>query len=398
VSAFTRSAIIEAVRGVVDSPERVGLHEPELKGREIEYLTHCIESGWVSYVGEYVTRFERDLARVACTAHAVVMVNGTVALHAALLVAGVRPGDEVLVPALTFAATANAVSHAGALPHFVDSELATLGIDPDKLAAHLTATTEIRNGVCTNQLTGRPIRAMVPVHIFGHPARMGPLQEVAERHNLVLVEDAAEALGSRMNNKPVGGDGLMSVLSFNGNKIVTTGGGGAILTNDAEVAARARHLTTTAKIAHQYEFFHDQVGYNYRLPNLNAAVGCAQLERLDDFVARKRRLAETYAAALSGIRGITFFREPPGAASNYWLNAFLLDPEYAAQRDPLLEEFNAAGLGCRPAWTPMHRLPMYASCQRSDLATCEDIAGRLINVPSSPRLARSAAIEGARTT
>jgi perosamine synthetase len=363
------------------------LHEPELKGREIEYLSRCIETGWVSYAGEYVTRFEADLARVSQVAHAVAMVNGTVALHAALLVAGVKPGDEVLVPALTFAATANAVVHAGAEPHFVDSELLTLGLDPDKLAVHLEAAATVRDGVCVNRATGRPIRAVVPVHVFGHPAHMRALQDVAERYRLAIVEDAAEALGSRMNNKPVGGDGVMSVLSFNGNKIVTTGGGGAILTNDADLARRIKHLTTTAKVPHRYDFFHDEVGYNYRMPNINAAVGCAQLERLDDFVARKRRLAEAFATALSAVGGVRFFREPPGAASNYWLNAFLLDPAYATERNPLLEELNDAGLGCRPAWIPIHQLPMFSQCPRGDLATAEDIAMRLINVPSSAHLA-----------
>jgi len=372
---------------VVGASDRVALHEPELKGREIEYLSRCIETGWVSYAGEYVTQFEADLARISQVAHAVAMVNGTVALHAALLVAGVKPGDEVLVPTLTFAATANAVAHAGAEPHFVDSELPTLGLDPDKLAVHLEAAAVVRDGVCINRTTGRPIRAVVPVHVFGHPARMRALQDVAERYRLAIVEDAAEALGSRMNNKPVGGDGVMSVLSFNGNKIVTTGGGGAILTNDADLARRIKHLTTTAKVPHRYDFFHDEVGYNYRMPNINAAVGCAQLERLDDFVARKRRLAEAFAAALSAVDGIRFFREPPGAASNYWLNAFLLDPAYATERNPLLEALNDAGLGCRPVWVPMHRLPMFSQCPRGDLTTAEDIAARLINIPSSAHLA-----------
>lgn len=381
-----RRAAMDAVRSVVGEA-RAGLHEPEFAGREGEYLKSCIDSGWVSYLGEFVERFERDLARATDMAHVIVTVNGTVALHATLLIAGVKPGDEVLVPSLTFAATANAVSHCHAIPHFVDSELRTLGVDPERLEEHLAASTEMRDGVCTNTQTGRPVRAIVPVHVFGHPVRMPALQLVAERYGLVIVEDAAEALGSRMNNRPVGGDGLLSVLSFNGNKIVTTGGGGAILTNDAEVARRVRHLTTTAKKPHAYEFMHDEVGYNYRLPNINAAVGCAQLERLDDFVARKRQLALQYADAFARVPGVTFFREPAGAASNYWLNAFLLDAEHAGERDRLIEEAQAEGLGCRPVWVPMHRLPMYAACPRMDLSVCEDIARRLINVPSSPRLA-----------
>jgi perosamine synthetase len=303
-----------------------------------------------------------------------------------LLVAGIGRGDEVLVPSLTFAATANAIAHAGAIPHFVDSELATLGVDPDKLDAYLEKTAELRDGICFNRETNRPIRAVVPVHIFGHPVRMRELQHMADRFKILVIEDAAEALGSVANNRPVGGDGLMSILSFNGNKIVTTGGGGAILTNDEAVAKRARHLTTTAKKAHPYLFDHDELGYNYRMPNINAAVGCAQLERLGDFVARKRQLAERYRRRLSDVPGITFYEEPPGAQSNYWLNALLLDEAVAGALDELLEAFIAKGIHCRPVWTPMHRLPMYRESPQMDLGTCESIARRLINLPSSPAL------------
>lgn len=386
---FSQQAVIDAVRNVIGGADHVSLHEPEFKGREVEYLTRCIEDGWVSYLGEFVNRLERDLTSVTGTNYAVATVNGTAALQIALLVAGIKPSEEVLVPSLTFVATANAVAHAGAIPHFVDSEFTTLGLDPDKLEAYLEAIGVVEDGVCRNRETGRSIRAVIPVHIFGHPVRMRDLSRVAKRFGLVVIEDAAEALGSRHDDRPVGGHGLLSVLSFNGNKIVTTGGGGAILTNDAILAARARHLTTTAKKPHPYAFDHDEIGYNYRMPNINAAVGCAQLERLDDFVARKRGLADLYAEALAPVDGVAFFREPAGAASNYWLNALLLDEEHADARVTLIEALVARGIHCRPVWTPMHRLPMYASCPRMDLSACEAIASRLISLPSSPGLVRT---------
>jgi perosamine synthetase len=408
MAAFSRQVVVDAVGRVVRPKGPVELHEPEFGRTEADYLRTCIEGGsvyclgeevkmgpgWVSYLGEFVRLFEKGLAKATGVKHAVLTVNGTVALHAALVVAGVQPGDEVLLPALTFAATANSVSHCYAIPHFVDSEFATLGLDPDKLATYLADKSELGDGLCRNRETGRVIRAVVPVHIFGHPVRMARLKEVAERFGLAIVEDAAEALGSRMNGHAVGGDGLLSVLSFNGNKVVTTGGGGAVLTNDDEIAARVKHLTTTARTRdpkRPWAFDHDEVGYNYRMPNINAAVGCAQLERLDDIIARKRRLAGTYAQALSGVPGISFFIEPPGAASNYWLNAILLEKDLVSERDGLLDEFwhrdPKRPIRCRPVWTPMHQLPMYTSCPRMDLSVCEDIAARLINLPSSPALA-----------
>jgi len=382
-----KNSILEATREVIPGSGRAGLHEPELKGNEIAYLTRCIESSWVSYLGEYVERFELELAQVTNTKHAVVMVNGTVALHAALVVAGVKPDDEVLVPSLTFVASANAVSHCQAIPHFIDSEEQTLGLDPDALEAHLGQIAEMRDGACVNRQTGRIIRAVIPVHIFGHPVRMKELQRVASKYNLVIVEDAAESLGSQMNGRPLGGDGLMGVLSFNGNKIVTTGEGGAVVTNDEEIAARLKHLTTTAKTPHAYEFNHDEIAYNYRMPNINAAVGCAQLEHLDDFIKRKRQLADRYARAFAAIDGVQVFTEPEGAASNYWLNAILLDRSNADARNEVLEHLIADKLQCRPVWTPMHKLPIYESAPRASLEVCEDIAARLINLPSSPCLA-----------
>ncbi|HZW74802.1 MAG TPA: LegC family aminotransferase, partial [Caldimonas sp.] len=341
---------------------------------------------WVSSVGSFVDRFERDLAAITGAAHAVATSNGTSALHVCLLLAGVRPGDEVLMPTLTFIATANAVSYAGATPHFVDSEPTSLGVDAAKLDAHLRDVAAVVDGVCTHRRTGAAMRALVVMHVFGHPCDLDALAEVAALWKLVLVEDAAESLGSTYHGQHTGNVGALSALSFNGNKVVTTGGGGAVLSNDAALAKRAKHLTTTARTPHRWSFFHDEVGYNYRLPNLNAALGCAQLERLASFVERKRRLAARYRAALAGVAGASFFDEPPQTASNYWLNAVVLDPARAGERDALLAALNDARYMARPLWTLMHRLPMYAACPRGDLAVAEQMEARVVNVPSSARL------------
>lgn len=378
--------IVAAVRSVVPHGA-AALHEPEFRGNERAYVTSCIDDNWVSTAGPFVTRFEDDLARVSGRAAAVACVNGTAALHAALLCVGVGPGDEVLVPSLTFVATANAVHHAGAVPHFVDCEEDSLGISPQALETHLFEKAVMGDGVCRNRDTGRRIAALVPVHVFGHPARMDTLCAIAGRYGLTVVEDATEALGSLDGGLPVGGHGVVSVLSFNGNKIITTGGGGAILTDDRELAARARHLTTTAKVPHRWAFVHDEVGYNYRLPNLNAALGCAQLERLADFVARKRRLAEAYEAAFAGVTGAQFLRERPGTSANYWLQAILLQRGLEHMRNPVLEALNAEGLQCRPAWEAMHLLPYHRDCPIAPMSMTDSICARLINIPSSPRLA-----------
>jgi perosamine synthetase len=313
----------------------------------------------------------------------VAVVNGTAALHICLKLAGVAPGDEVLVPALTFVATANAVTYCGAIPHFVDSEARTLGLDPAKLDAYLKEIAEIRPDGCFNKRTGKQIRAAVPMHTFGHPVDLDNFAEVCSRYKLMLIEDAAESLGSFYKGRHTGNWGLTSALSFNGNKILTTGGGGAILTNDEKLGKLAKHLTTTARVSHPWELMHDQVGYNYRMPNINAALGCAQLEELPLFLKQKRNLAERYEQAFAGVNGVSFFKEPVEAKSNYWLNALLLDREHAGMRDALLELTNKNGIQTRPAWTLMHRLPMYEQCPRMDLSAAEDISRRLINIPSS---------------
>lgn len=388
----TRAAIediVARVRGVAGPGEFIPLHEPEFAGNELKYVTDCIETGWVSSVGAYVDRFEAMLAEITGSPHAIATMNGTAALHIALVLAGVERGDEVLIPSLTFIATANAVSYAGGRPHFVDSSLETLGLDPVALDAYLTGIADVVGDRCVNKATGSTIRAVVPVHIFGHPVDMAPLLTVAAKWKLRVVEDAAEGLGAYRGEQHTGTLAPIGTLSFNGNKLVTTGGGGAVLTNDPEIGRRAKHLTTTARVKHRWSFEHDEVGYNYRLPNLNAALGCAQLERLDDIILRKRQLARNYLEAFAGLEGVSIVPEPEGTRSNYWLVAMLLDEPDAEYRDALLTGLNDAGLMARPVWTLMHRLAPYADCPRSPLPNAESIEARLINIPSSPQLSRS---------
>lgn len=381
---FDGAAFLDRLRALLPRGRPLALHEPRFAGREWVYVKDCLDTGWVSSAGGYVERFEALLAERLGVGYAVAAVNGTAALHAALLVSGVGPGDEVLVPALTFVATANAVAHCGAVPHFVDSARATLGLDPARLDRYLAGIVEPRADGPYNRTTGRRLAAVVPMHVFGHPVDMDALAEVAQRWRLAVVEDAAEALGSLYRGRAAGGLGRIGALSFNGNKIVTTGGGGAIVTDSGDLARAARHLTQTAKLPHAWAFEHDRVAYNYRLPNLNAALGCAQLERLPALIEAKRRLAARYRAAFLGLDGVEFVAEPAGCRSIYWLNAVLL-PD-AAARDRMLAETHAEGLHTRPAWTPMHRLPMYRDCPRASLPVAEMLADRLLCLPSSPWL------------
>lgn len=384
---FDPETVVEALASVLSGP--AALHEPTFAGNEWDYVKECLDTGWVSSVGKYVDRFEDMLVEFTGAGHAIATVNGTAALHASLILAGVEAGDEVIIPALTFVGTANAAAHLGAVPHFADAEERTLGLDAAKLEAHLADVAEVEDGECRNKKTGRRIAAAVAVHTFGHPLDLDPLVEVCEKFNLVLIEDAAESLGSTYKGQHTGNHGRLGVLSFNGNKTVTTGGGGAIITNDADLAARAKHLTTTAKVPHRWEYSHDEAGFNYRLPNINAALGLAQLEQLPKFLEQKRKLAKAYEAAFAGVSGLRFFTEPDFAKSNYWLNALLLDPDVAAGRDDILAAANDGNFMARPAWTPLHRLPMYRGCPAMDLAVAEDLYRRLINIPSSPHLAEA---------
>ena len=367
------------------APRPVALHEPVFQGNEWRNLKECLDSGWVSSVGSYVDRFERELGE-HIGGYAVAVSNGTAALHACLILAGVEANDEVLVPALTFIATANAVTYCGAIPHFVDSTEATLGIDPDRMAEYLKGIAEVRGKECRNRKTRRRIKAVVPMHTFGHPVDLDSLKDVAATFRLALVEDAAESLGSYYKGNHTGPLGAVGALSFNGNKVITTGGGGAVVTRDAELASRAKHLTTTARIPHRWSFIHDEVGYNYRMPNLNAALGCAQLEALPALVRKKRSLAERYAAAFAGMTGMRVFAEPSFASSNYWLNVLMLDESAAGKRDEILEMTNARGIHTRPVWTPMHMLPIYSGCPRMELPVVASLERRIVCLPSGPRL------------
>jgi aminotransferase in exopolysaccharide biosynthesis len=377
--------IVGAIRRVV-GPAPVALHEPRFCGNEWRYVKACLDSSVVSSVGSFVDRFEADLAEYTGAKFAVAVVNGTAALHVALRLAGVRPGDEVLLPALTFAATANAVIYCGAIPHFVDSEERTLGMDPAALRDYLRTVTDVGRDHCVNRSTGRIIRAVVPMHTFGHPVDIEAIVATARDFHLAVVEDAAESLGSTVCGQHTGTFGALGTLSFNGNKTITTGGGGAILTNDRDIARRAKHLTTTAKVPHRWEYRHDEIGFNYRMPNLNAALGCAQLEQLPGFLSAQRLLFRRYSDAFANFREMHVMAEPPGCTSNYWLQTLVLDATVAGERDTVLAVSNDAGIMTRPAWVLMHRLRQFEGCPRMDLRVAESLESRLINLPSSPHL------------
>ncbi len=364
----------------------IPLHEPSFCGREWAYLKDCLDAGWVSYGGQYVAEFEKRLAAYTGVKHAIAVVNGTAALHICLKYAGVKADDEVLLPALTFVATANAVDYCRAVPHFVDSDALSLGIDVKKLKAHLQDIAMLKDDICYNRKTMRPIRAIVAMHTFGHPVDLEPLVEICNEYHIALVEDAAESLGSYYKGKHTGNWGRLSALSFNGNKIVTTGGGGAVLTNEADLAEEIRHVTTTAKLPHKWAYVHDRVGYNYRMPNINAALGCGQIEGIEGFLESKRALAAKYQRAFQAVEGISFFKEPDYGVSNYWLNTLVLDEAYWDERDALLSATHREGILTRPVWTLMNKLPMYCGCPRMDLSIAERLEKAIINIPSSPHL------------
>ena len=375
--------VIAFIRDVYAQPTgSMALHEPRFWGNEKAYVADAIESTFVSSVGKYVDRFEKTLAQTAGVKYAVATVNGTAALHVALLLAGVKAGDEVLTQPLTFVATCNAISYAGATPHFVDVDRQSMGLCPQSLKHQLETLGRQTPQGCINKETGRRISACVPMHTFGHPAQMDALVEICREWNIPLVEDAAESLGSTYKGTHTGAFGLLATLSFNGNKIITTGGGGAILTNDESLAKKAKHLTTTAKVPHAYEYVHDQTGYNYRLPNLNAALGCAQMEQLDHFIVSKRGLAKCYQDFFKA-RDIQFVTEPSHARSNYWLNAIVLKD--AHQQKQFLEATHANGIMTRPIWQLMHRSSMFKNCPRGNLDQAIWFEERVVNLPSSVR-------------
>lgn len=381
---FLINDIIDSIKSVL--PENrvcIPLHEPCFRGNENKYVKECIDTVWVSSVGKYVDTFEKKLAEYIGVRKAVAVVNGTAALHLCLMLAGVEENDEVIVPALTFIATANAIAYCHAVPHFADSAENTLGLDPLKLDQYLADAAEMKNGCCYNKRTGRKISAAVPMHTFGHPIDLDKMAEVCNKYNIALVEDAAESIGSFYKGKHTGTWGKVAAVSFNGNKTITTGGGGAILTNNEELGKLAKHLTTQAKIPHRWEFSHDRIGYNYRMPNINAALGCAQLEQLPVFIEKKRQLAAKYKNALAKVKGINFFSEPEFAKSNYWLNAVLLEEKFVRKRDELLAALNDNGIMARPVWNLLYTMDMFKECPKMDCRMAEKIAARLINVPSS---------------
>ncbi|MGG3563602.1 LegC family aminotransferase [Neobacillus rhizosphaerae] len=377
------SEIARKIKGIYDNQDFIPLHEPTFNEREIQLVTDCIATGWVSSVGKYVDQFEKMLAEYTGVKRAVAIMNGTAALHIALKIAGVQANDEVFIPSLTFVATANAVTYLQAIPHFVDVSKETLGMDPVKLEAYILEIGKMENGQLINKQTGRIIRAVVPMHTFGHSVDIDPLVELCELYNIVLVEDAAESLGTFYKGKHTGGFGLVGALSFNGNKIVTTGGGGAILTNDEMLADYAKHITTTAKIPHRWEYRHDVIGYNYRMPNINAALGCAQLEKMDKFLSSKRMLTEHYQKLFNNQRGVKFFAEPEFSKSNYWLQTILIDPQLHTRND-ILDKLNDEGVMSRPIWTPIHELEPYSNCPKADLDVTHELNKRIINIPSTP--------------
>lgn len=372
--------LIDFVRAQYHTNEPIPLHAPIFAGAEREYVLDAIDSTYVSSVGTYVGQFENIVATYTGSPCAVATVNGTAALHVALCLAGVQPGELVITQPLTFVATCNAIAYCGADPVFLDVDRCTLGLSPQAVGLWLDEFAILDDaGLCRHRFSNRVIRACLPMHTFGHPADLDGLLAVCNRWNLVLVEDAAESLGSFYKNRHTGTVGQLGTLSFNGNKIITTGGGGMILAG-AELAVRAKHLTTTAKQPHSYEYVHDEVGYNHRLPNLNAALGCAQMKRLDEFIERKRALAEAYDNFFSATE-MFFIREPEGCRSNYWLNAVICEDR--KQRDDLIKVTNDAGVMTRPAWRLMNHLPMYSGCMTGPLNNAEWLEGCIVNLPSS---------------
>ena len=362
----------------------IPLHEPRFVGNERKYVLDAIDSTFVSSVGEYVDKFEKMMCKITGAKYAIALVNGTNALHLSLILAGVKTDDEVLTQPLTFVATANAISYCNATAHFVDVDKETLGLSPSKLEKYLEQIAEVKGGQCYNKNTGKRIAACVPMHTFGLPLYIDELVEVCNKYKIPVIEDAAESLGSYYKDKHTGTFGLLGTFSFNGNKTVTSGGGGAIVTNDPDLAKRAKHLSTQAKISHKWEYKHDEVGYNYRMPNLNAALACAQLEQLDSYVKNKRELSDLYNEFFEQSEEIKLVREIENAKSNYWLNAILLKDKKT--RDEFLEFTNSRGIMTRPIWGLMNDLEMFKNTPKSDLSNSKWLEERVVNITSSVRI------------
>ncbi len=373
--------IIKFIRNVYGTDRDIPLHEPRFIGNEKRYVNDCIDSTFISSVGEYVNRFEKMICEYTGAKYAVATVNGTAALHISLILCGVERNDEVITQSLTFVATCNAISYIGAIPVFVDVDRDTLGMSPDSLEAFLSENAVIKDdGVAYNNKSGNKIKACIPMHTFGHPVRIEKIKEICGRYNILLIEDAAESIGSRYKDRHTGNFGNFGTLSFNGNKTITCGGGGMVITDNEEHAKRAKHITTTAKKPHKWEYVHDEIGFNYRLPNLNAAFACAQMENLDKFLADKRDLSSQYREFFNSM-GIAFIDEPRDASSNFWLNGIILKDK--DERDKFLEYTNSRGVMTRPIWRLMNKLAMFSGCQQGSLKNAEWLEERVVNIPSS---------------
>ena len=377
------SQVTDFVHQLFGTEETVPLHAPLFIGNEKKYLNECIDTTFVSSVGKFVDRFEEEVAAYTGAKRAVVCVSGTNALHMAMMLVGVEREDEVLTQALTFIATCNAISYIGAHPVFIDVDMETLGLSPNAVKAWLEKNAELKNGICYNKRTGRRVKACVPMHTFGHPVKIDELVQICNEWHIELVEDAAESIGSLYKGKHTGTFGKVGAISFNGNKTITTGGGGMLLFQDEELGKFAKHLTTQAKVPHRWAFVHDQIGYNYRMPNINAALGCAQLENLERYVENKRETAKIYADFFKNVPDITFFTEPENCRSNYWLNVVMLKDKAAQQE--FLEYTNDHGVMTRPVWELMNRLEMFKHCENDGLKNTEWLADRIVNIPSSVR-------------
>jgi perosamine synthetase len=373
-------SVVAFIQETYKTKEFIPLHEPRFTGNEKKYLNECIDSTFVSSVGKFVDEFEEKIADYTGAKYAIATSNGTSALHIAMLLANVGRSDEVITQPLTFVATCNAISYCGAHPVFIDVDRDTMGLSPLALKKFLENNTSVKNQQCINNRTGKVIKACVPMHTFGHPCRIDEIKEICDKYHVFLIEDAAESVGSTYKSRHTGTFGQVGVMSFNGNKIITAGGGGCIVTNDKTLAKKAKYLTTTAKVPHKWDFNHDMVGYNYRMPNLNAALLVAQLENLNNFISSKRKLANMYETFFSGI-DYAFVKEPVESKSNYWLNSIILKNKQ--QRDEFLDETNSSGIMTRPIWTLMNKLPMFEHAQCGDLINAEWLEQRVVNIPSS---------------
>ena len=376
-------AVIKFIKSIYDKDKFIPLHQPRFVGNEKKYLNECIDSTFVSSVGKFVDEFEEKIAKYTGAKYAVATTNGTSAIHISLIVGGVKQDDEVITQPVNFVACCNAISYCNAKPIFIDVDKDSMGLSPSALKFFLENNTTVKNKQCINNRTHKVIKACVPMHSYGHPCRIDEIKKICDEYYIFLIEDAAESVGSLYKNKHTGTFGHLGAMSFNGNKIITAGGGGCIVTNDNFLAKKAKHLTTTAKVPHKWNFNHDMVGYNYRMPNLNASILVAQLEHLDNFISNKRNLAHKYETFFKSLE-YDFFKETENSKSNYWLNSIILKDKN--QRDQFLEETNSKGIMTRPIWTLMNKLPMFKDSQCDDLKNSEWLDQRVVNIPSSVKL------------